>query len=212
MRTYLNRFHLCLIALVLIGGCSSGSKQADPSNYFLLDVPRQAVEGPGDTPVVLTVQSFPTAPGIDQQQLTYRRSTSRYETDYYDRFVADVGSQVAEQTRRWLSQSGCLGQVLPPGSSVDATHLLEGNITRLHADFRDKANAQAVMEIEFFLVDIRTRKPAVAYHGTYNATAPISEAKPESIIAAYNDCLEQILVKLERNLRQTDFAIEKESS
>ena len=212
MRTHVCFLLLCSTVFAMVSGCSSGSKQEDPVNYFLLEVPRQSVGDPVGAPVVLMVQPFPTSPGLDQRELVYRRSLSQYETDYYDRFVADVGSQVAEQTRRWLSQSGCLGQVLPPGSSVDATHLLEGNITRIHADFRDKANAQAVMEVEFFLVDIRTRKPAVAYHGTYNATAPISEAKPESIIAAYNDCLEQILMKLERNLRQTDFAIEKESS
>jgi hypothetical protein len=120
-----------------------------------------------------------------------------------------VGSQVAEQTRRWLAHSGCLGQVLPLGSSVDATHLLEGNIAKLYGDFRDETSARTVMEVEFFLVDIRTRKPTVAFHGTYGATADISEAKAESIIAAYNQCLHQILMKLESNLRQTDLTTAK---
>jgi ABC-type uncharacterized transport system auxiliary subunit len=115
-----------------------------------------------------------------------------------------VGSQVAEQTRRWLAHSGCLGQVLPLGSSVDATHLLEGNITKLHGDFRDEANPQTVMEIEFFLVDIRARQPVVSFSRSYNATAKISELKAESIITAYNQCLDGILTELERSLRQAN--------
>jgi len=150
------------------------------------------------------VQPFPTSPGINQRELVYRRSLSRYETDYYHRFVTDIGGQVAEQTRRWLSLSGCFGQVLPLGSSVDATHLLEGNVVRLYSDFRDEADAQAVMEVEFFLVDIRTRKPTAVFHGTYDAIVDIAEVNAEAIVTAYNQCLSQILTKLENDLRQSD--------
>ena len=209
MRNQIGFIQLCLVLLVLVCGCSSGSKQEDPSNYFLLEAQRQGVGEPAETSMILMVQPFPVSPGIEQRELVYRRSMSRYETDYYERFITDVGSQVAEQTRRWLSQSGCLGQVLPVGTSVDATHLLEGNIAKLHSDFREEANPKALMEVDCYLVDVRTRKPAVVFHGTYNATAKITEAKAESIIAAYNLCLDQILIKLESSLRQADFATTK---
>jgi len=210
MRTQVCLLQLCLIVLALVCGCSSGSKQEGPRNYFLLEVQRQGVHEAAADSVILTVQPFSMSPGFDQRELVYRKSMSQYETDYYDRFVADAGSQIAEQTRRWLSQSGCFGQVLPPGSSVDATHLLEGNIARFYSDFRDKSNAQTVMEVEFFLVDVRPRRPSVAFRGTYDTMAKIAEARPESIIAACNQCLDQILMKLEGDLRRASFATAKE--
>ncbi|UCD51293.1 MAG: membrane integrity-associated transporter subunit PqiC [Phycisphaerales bacterium] len=205
------RTQFCLLLLssamsAIVCGCSPGAKAEDPLNYFLLEVQRPGAREPAADSITLMVQPFPASPGIDQRELVFRRGMSRYEKNYYDRFVADVGSQVAEQTRRWLAQSGCLGQVLPPGSSVDATHLLEGNIAKLYSDFREKANAQTVMEIEFFLVDVRTRKAVVVFHETYDATAEIPEAKAESIIAAHNQCLAGILQKLEIDLRGVDFA------
>ena len=206
MRTQLCFLLLSSAVSALVCGCSAGSKAEDPLNYFLLEVQRPGPREPAADSIILMVQPFPASPGIDQRELVFRRSMSRYEKDYYDRFVVDVGSQVAEQTRRWLSQSGCLGRVLPPGSSVDATHLLEGNIAKLHNDFRDRANAQTVMEVEFFLVDIRTRKATVTFHETYSATAKIAEATAESIIAAHNQCLTGILRELENDLRRVDFA------
>ena len=65
------------------------------------------------------------------------------------------------------------------------------------------------MEIEFFLVDVRTRKPALAFRGTFGATADIGEAEAEAIIAGYNQCLSQILTALESDLRQVNLAAEQ---
>jgi uncharacterized lipoprotein YmbA len=189
--------------MTLLCSCS-GPGQEDPRSYFLLDAQRGGIKEPAKNPIILTVRPFLLSPGFDKHELVYRTGVSKYETDYYNRFVTDVGSQVSEQTRKWLSQSGLFGQVLPLGTSADATHLLEGNISKLYGDFRSNTDGEAVMEMEFFFVDVRMRKPIVVLSGTFDSRRKILDSKAESIVAAYDSCLGQILSELEAELGQFD--------
>jgi cholesterol transport system auxiliary component len=153
--------------------------------------------------VILAVRSFSLSPGYHPNELTYRTGDFQYESDYYNRFLTDAGRQIAEQTRRWLADSGLFANVVPPGSTMSATHLLEGNITRLYGDFRDKTNSQAVMSITFYLLDITNRHPETLCSENYDVTATVSETKVENLIEAYNKSLSQILTKLEQKMVQS---------
>jgi cholesterol transport system auxiliary component len=150
--------------------------------------------------VVLMVRSFSLSPGYHAKELTYRTGSSQYESDYYNQFIIDVGRQIGEQTRLWLAQSGIFTHVVPPGSTMSATHLLEGNITQLYGDFRDKINAQAVMSITFYFLDISSRKPIIKSSETFNVTTPVADNKVENLIDAYNQGLQMILSKYEEKI------------
>ncbi len=188
-------------------GCNPGGGPAGERRYFLLDLQREGqklTESPKD--MVLMVRPFSLAPGYQPKELTYRTGEFEYESDYYNQFVTDIGQQMAEQTRKWLSQSGCCAHVVPPGSSLNATHMLEGNITRLYGDFRDKAKAQASMSITFYLIDITSRKPNVVFSDSLDAQIPITEATTESLVKAYQTGLQQILENLEKKMVQMNLA------
>ncbi|MBN2376009.1 MAG: membrane integrity-associated transporter subunit PqiC [Sedimentisphaerales bacterium] len=148
------------------------------------------------------VRPFSLAPGYHTKELIYRTGEFQYESDYYNQFVTDVGQQTAEQTRKWLSQSGYFSHVVPPGSTMNATHILEGNITHLYGDFRDKSNAKAFVSITFYLLDITNKQTQVLLSESIDAQASITEATAENLIKAYQHCLQQILENFEKKLAQ----------
>ena len=184
-------------------GCNPAGGPADARRYFLLEVQREGQTFKPQEDVVLMVRPFSLSPGYHPKELTYRTGDFQYETDYYNQFITDVGQQIAEQTRIWLSQSGHFAHVVPPGSTMNATHVLEGNITRLYGDFRDKSNAQAIVGITFYLVDITKRQPRIILNESFEEKTPIAEATAESLLAAYQKCWRQILINIEEQLAQT---------
>jgi len=193
---------LVLFSALFIIGCNPAGGPADQRRYFLMKIQREGQKFKPQEDVVLMVRPFSLAPGYHAKELTYRTGKFQYESDYYNQFVTDVGQQVAEQTRGWLSQSGYFAHVVPPGSTLNATHILEGNITRLYGDFRDKLNAQAFVNITFYLIDVTKRQPSIILSESIEQQTPIAEATAESLIEAYQNCLQQILENFEKKLAQ----------
>ena len=206
MKLTLTWISLCAGLLFSCLGCN----QADNQRYFLLEVQRDGNPQTLSKDVILTVRPFSLSPGYHPKELTYRTGDFQYESDYYNRFITDVGRQIAEQTSQWLADSGLFAHVVPPGSTMSATHLLEGNITRLYGDFRDKTNAQAVMSVTFYYLDITDRKPKILYSETLEVTTAVSENKVETLIEAHNAGLSQILTQLEKKLIHSLASLEAE--
>jgi len=123
MKLCLTWISLCVGLLFSCLGCN----QAENQRYFLLEVQRDGNPQTTSKEIILTVRPFSLSPGYQPKELTYRTGDFQYESDYYNRFITDVGRQIAEQTRRWLSDSQLCSHVVPPGSTMSATHLLEGN-------------------------------------------------------------------------------------
>jgi len=191
---------LCACLLLSVYGCY---RVAENARYFLLEVQREGNPQTLSKDGILTVRPFSLSPEYHSKELTYRTEDFQYKSDYYNRFITDAGRQIAEQTRRWLSDSGLFAHVVPPGSTMSATHLLEGNITRLYGDFRDKTNAQAVVEITFYLLDITKRNPEILFHESFHITTVVPENKVELLIEAYNAGLSKILTQFEGKLAQS---------
>ena len=196
---------LVLFSALFIISCNPAGGPADKRRYFLLEVQRQGNTFKPQEDVILMVRPFSLAPGYHAKELTYRKSKFQYESDYYNQFITDVGRQVAQQTGNWLSQSGYFTHVVPPGSTVTATHILQGNITHMYGDFRDKSNAKAFVSITFYLIDISNRQPDIVFSESFDEQSPIAETTAESLLEAYQHCLQQIMVKLELRLVQTNW-------
>jgi cholesterol transport system auxiliary component len=184
----------------LCTGCNSGGQAGDQRRFYLLEVEREGPPRSVSLPGRLVVQPTRLSPGYDKKELVYRLSPSRYESDYYHQFVTDAGSQTAEQMRQWLRKSRSFSQVLVAGSVADATHILESSITALYGDFRDKNQPQAVLDLQVFLIDVRTRDLPVVFHKEYAARAPLRENTAEALVQGYDQALREILTALENDL------------
>jgi ABC-type uncharacterized transport system auxiliary subunit len=152
--------------------------------------------------MVLAVRGFTIDPAYDSRSLLYRRGESEYESDFYNVFLVAPQALISSQTRNWLAHLGLFKTVLEPGSLVEATHILEGNVLALYGDFRGQSLPRAVMEIRIFVVTSRGSMPEVIFTRDYQASRQAKEHTADALVAAFNQCLAQILTELERDLSE----------
>jgi ABC-type uncharacterized transport system auxiliary subunit len=193
---------LCVIAVLLAAILCSGcvSRQSYAKHQFVLEAVRAAPLNSPSRDVVLAVRSFTIDPAYDSRSLLYRKGESEYESDFYNEFLVAPQVLISSQTRNWLAQSGVLKTVLEPGSLVEATHILEGNVLALYGDFRGQSLPQAVVEIRVFVVTSRSSRPEVVFTRDYRASQQAKERTADALVAALNQCLAQILSELEEDL------------
>ncbi len=191
---------LCSLVSVsmFLPGC--GSRTAYNQRNFVLETSRNRPQQKISKDVILDVQSFSIDTTFSTKSLVYRKGQSEYETDFYNQFLVRPEDMITEKTRGWLSESGLFKWVLEPGSYTDATHMLEGNIIALYADFRDESSPKATIKIRFFLVKLSGK--SVAFGKTYETVSEVGDRTVESLIEAYENCLANILLDLEKDLAE----------
>jgi ABC-type uncharacterized transport system auxiliary subunit len=183
-----------MVVSMLLSGCGYNRRN------FVLEVSRDRPQQEISKDVVLDVQSFNVDTAFSNRSLVYRKNQSEYETDFYNQFLIRPDDMITEKTRSWLSESGLFKWVLEPGSHIDATHVLEGNIITLYGDFRDKSSPKATMKIRFFLIKLSGK--SVVFAKTYETTSESNERTAESLVEAFDNCLTNILSDLEEDLRE----------
>ena len=183
-----------MILSMLLSGCGYNRRN------FVLEVSRDRPQQEISKDVILDVQSFNVDTAFSNRSLVYRKNQSEYETDFYNQFLIRPEDMITEKTRSWLSESGLFELVLEPGSYIEASHVLEGNIITLYGDFRDKTSPKATMKIRFFLIKLPDK--SVVFAKTYETTSESNERTAESLVEAFDNCLTNILSDLEEDLRE----------
>jgi len=188
-----------MIASTFLPGCGL-NKTAFNQRNFILETSRNRPRQKISKDVILDVQSFSVNTTFSTKNLVYRKGESEYETDFYNQFLIRPEDMITEKTRNWLSESGLFKWVLEPGGYTDATHMLEGNIIALYADFRDESSPKATMKIRFFLVKLSGK--SIVFGKTYEAVSEVGDRTAESLIEAHENCLANILSDLEKDLQE----------
>jgi cholesterol transport system auxiliary component len=188
-----------ILLLALLGlGCLGRHTYA--KRQFVLEAARPA-QPPGQArDIVLAVRTFTIDPAYSSRGLVYRKGESQYESDFYHEFLTAPQDLITSQTRNWLAQSGLFKTVLEPGSLLEATHVLEGNVLAVYGDLRGPSLPQAVLEIRFFLITTRDSKFQNIFTRDYRASHPAQEKTADALVAALDQCLAQILSELEKDL------------
>ncbi len=190
---------IVLVCLIVVSGC--GSRQAYDKKYYILNAARQAEPIRTETGSILEVRRFTIDSAFGGKGLVYRTGEFEYESDFYSEFLASPAAMITDKTRNWLSQSGLFRAVLDVGSQVDPTHVIEGNITALYGDFRDKSSPKAAIEIRIFLLRAEAGGASVPVFGKkYQSAVGIESKGSEDLVKAFDKCVEDILSSLETDL------------
>ena len=183
----------------MLSGC--GSRQAYDKKFYIFNTIRTAESSTAKTDSVLEVRNFTIDSTFSSKGLVYRISELEYESDFYNEILVWPSAMVTEKTRTWLSKAGFCKRVLDPGSQNDPTHLIEGNITELYGDFRDKSSPIAVMEIRLFLLEQKTGiEPVIMFGKTYTSSVALESKSADDLVEAFDSCLTEILTQVERDL------------
>jgi ABC-type uncharacterized transport system auxiliary subunit len=203
---------ILLLMATLPAGCLRLEKPALSQNSYVLSAERTPeVRAPGGDAVLQVLPVHVAAP-FAGRRFVYRRDELRFETDFYQEFLAPPGSLVQEEAVRWLDQSGLFATVGTSAGPLPPTHLLQGRLTALYGDIRPGQPAAAVCQIRFMLLRQQTANDSLLFERTYRQAIPLNDKKPRSLMQGWNKALSNILQALEKDIIQALAKVEEETS
>ncbi len=196
--------YVVVLMPILCSGCVS--RHSYTRRQFVLEAARPAQPAQlarQRRDVVLAVRGFSIDPVCDGKGLLCRKGESEYESDFYNEFLIAPQALISSQTRKWLAQTRIFQTVLEPGSLVEPTHILEGNVLALHGDFREQGPPQAVMQMRIFVIANKGSKSQIIFSRDYQASHRAEGQTADALVTALDRCLGQVLSELEKDLGET---------
>jgi ABC-type uncharacterized transport system auxiliary subunit len=212
-------FGTALALVVLLAGCVSLERSYPERRYFVFELARKNPGPERGGRGTLQLAAARVSPRYADQNFVYRRSDTRYESDYYNQFLISPSVMVTEEIRRALEDAGIFEYVVGPAHSLIATHTMDSSVNVLYGDFRDLQSPRAVLEIEFFLsrevpeptqnrgrsasgenADLTT---GIVLHKRYQRVVPVAERTPEALVQGWDKALEEIVASLIADIKAT---------
>lgn len=193
-----------MISLFWVAGCGVQKRNPAEKKTFLLDVQR-----PADIPTVkpnacLRIRFCQVASPYSARSLIYRIDAVQVETDYYHLFLTSPDDHITELMNQWLRSGGfqdCVADKKTPNR-----YTLNPKITVLCADFRDRQNPVATVQMHLLLTqfDPSCSCPKIVLDKTLTARTPV----PPTPTAA--QVVEGLSVSLSKILEETEQFIQTE--
>jgi len=191
---------LGMAMLAYVAGCTQNSRMTQ--DQYRLDVARASDEAQTPGQGVLKVRYFIISSPFETHEFIYRKGESRYVSDFYHGFLSPPAGLITEEARQWLSESGVFANVVDTFSSVDYDYMLEGDIQAVYGDYRSETKPNAVMEIEFVLIDEHLKKDVIIFNRKYRSVQSIDKINASLLAEGLNASLAEILTNLEADLRR----------
>ena len=193
---------LCSAALVACaaGGCADfHSKQAAIQVYTLQPSFSAAAAGTTAATATLQVARPLAAPGLDTDGIALQRDGQRL--DYYaaSRWAAPLPEIVQSQAIEALRASGRFRSVQPEGAAFAADLVLQLEIRRCQAEYGGADGAPTV-QVQLLATLGRRADRSVLATVSAAGTAPASENRMQSVVAAFQAALGTALGELSAGL------------
>ncbi|SDB01791.1 cholesterol transport system auxiliary component [Desulfonatronum thiosulfatophilum] len=195
---------LVLGLMLLTVGCATLSRPDPDRRHYMLQVERpqilQAESKPGEG--VLAVRAFRVASAYDAKGIVTIRSGGRVESDFYNQFFLLPGEMISSQVRQWLRASGMFALVSNLGGLKAPDMILEGIVQELYRDYRT-GSPQAVLAMQILLLrSDQFGAMDVVLQENYRQVRDLPDDSIQSLVGAWNDALEHVLMDLEDRLRE----------
>ncbi|GAB6057747.1 ABC-type transport auxiliary lipoprotein family protein [Desulfonatronum parangueonense] len=200
------RYRILVLGLLLltIAGCATLSRPDPDRRHYMLQVERPQI--PFDESItakgVLAVRTFRVASAYDARGIVTIRSGGRVESDFYDQFFLLPGEMISSQIRQWLRGSGMFTLVTDLGGLKESNWILEGVVQELYRDYRT-GSPQAVLAMQILLLrSDQFGAMDMVFQDNYRQVRDLPDDSTQSLIGAWNDALEHVLMDLEDRLRE----------
>lgn len=185
------QYLLLLICVLLSVGCSTTPPERQD---FLISAQRTAASHSARFGALQVNELRSNAPYRDLAMI-YKESAQRFVADPYHGYLAPVSSQITQQTRAWLGQSGLFSRVYPTGSSQLAPWQLEGELIAMYVDVSTPTAPKAVIKAQFLL-----SHQAKTATFILDAQQPLNDPSPNTAAQGFSHALESLLLQLEQHL------------
>lgn len=182
-----------LAALVLaLTGCGAGRAKAPDVRYYTLEYESPAMAGE-PTRAVVALSRFGVAPEFGTDKIVYRDLSFGRQEYAYHQWRTAPQALVADYLRRDMQRSGLFLAVTGPGSSLTATHRLEGMVEEwMEVDEEERWLAAAGLTVT--LLDLRARDltDQVLFQRAYREIEPAAKKNPGSVVEAMSRAMQRL--------------------
>lgn len=192
-----------VVFLTAATGCSFTRPSLERQS-FALSADRSASERPAQSaptrsPATLKVGRISMQPPYGGTSFVYRTSELRYEIDPYNGFFSSPGDLLGFQIAQWLNRSGRFASVREPASPLTGDYVLEGLVTELYGDIRDRQAPSAVVSLTLYMRRAGA-DGAPVFERAYTQRVAMGNASAGALARAYGAALSRILGALEHDL------------
>lgn len=190
---------ICGTAVLALAGCSL-RRPAVTSEDYVLEIPA-AARGPVGTRSI-SVLPFTAGPKASGQMLLYRVADTRFEHDFYNRFLAPPPQMLTGALRRHLSQARA-GQVREPGTPLAADLVVQPHLTELYADYRNESRPRATVTVVVVLIERGADGRTELFERTYRRSIPMNSISPGAAVDGWSEGFAQIFREFTADLRRS---------
>lgn len=197
------RSALWLSTLLVLTGCMAASAPPKTTYYYTLDYASEVDSLKQQLPLTLRVERFSVSPPFHTQRIIYAGKGAHRNSYAYHQWIATPGELLPYFFVRDLRRSNGFKAVLPPDSSLSATHSLHGWVE----EFIEKDNSkdwQAVATIHVSLINQLNADPTlkIMFQKRYHAAVDCNAKTPEALAQAMGKVVSQITASATKDLHQ----------
>jgi cholesterol transport system auxiliary component len=186
--------------LLLSSGCVDLSRPALAKHYYLLETAPKPADAPPAHAYAIRVTGVEVAAPFSERSMVYRLEQARYESDFYNEYFVAPRAMITSKLVEWLSVRRVFTTTLPPSSTLDAPYAIEGQVTALYGDVRDKAKTAAVFGMQVFVTDSNPDK-RIMLERTCAQHVPVPDRSADAISKGLSQALQQCFAEIEADLR-----------
>lgn len=197
------RLALSLCTLLFLTGCMAASEPPKSTNYYTLDYASAVDRLEQQLPLTLRVERFSVSPPFNTQRIIYAGKGAHRNSYAYHQWICAPGELLPYFFVRDLRRSNGFKAVLPPDSSLSATHSLHGWVEKFIEKDNPK-NWQAVATIHISLINKLNADPTQKFmlQKRYHAAVDCDDKTPEALAQAMGKVVAQITATVTKDLHQ----------
>jgi len=194
-----------LLMGVVVWGCASLKKQYPEKRNYLVEATREKQGRASASDLVLEVLKIECPSEYQGRELVYRMGDFSYESDFYNNYFIAPDLMLTDQCRKWMEETGLFSNVVGRTSILRPALILQGALVSLYGDYRSGDQPEAVIEIQFLLLDNRLNPPGVLFQKNYGRQIPLKSRGAEELVRGMSEGLSNILSSLEEDLSSAGF-------
>jgi cholesterol transport system auxiliary component len=186
-------FVALLAAALLLGACAGDRTPRNMITYYTLEYAPPQASAKEPLPVVVRMERFSVSPLYNSTAIIYRDMSYKREAYVYYRWRANPGDLVSQFMARDFRASGLFQGVVPQGSRVRGSYLMEGGVEQfLERDLQDRWEALLTVNITLVAEDEPDISRRVVFQKTYSEVSPCKQKHPSALAEAMSLAMERL--------------------
>lgn len=194
---------MMVLLLFIMGACTSLQQPSLRVDHYTLEYAPPPPVGRQALSVILRVERFSVAASYNTQQMVYREGSFKRETYAYHRWRANPGDLVSDNLARDMRQSGLFQAVVQEGSTVAATHIVEGSVDEFF-EWSSGEGWKAALTVTATLIkakEIDTSKK-ILFQQRFHVLQPCREKSPTGFAEAMSEAMSRVSGQIMKTMHE----------